>query len=556
MRYLFLTFFFLHQFYTISVAQKSGVSQQDYDALVAFYNATDGVNWMGIDNNWFTTDDVATWSGITVENGRVTKIQLKELRIKGTLPPEIGNLSELIELSIIGQAVNIYRSDIQRTDMDFFMHTQKLHGEIPKEIGKLKKLKFLTLSYGYLQGSIPDEISELANLEIINLSYNYLSGNIPAKLFELDKLNTINLSNNKLSGKIPSTIKSLTNLKELNIGNNYFEYLPNLKENKKLENLNIGNNSFNFEGLKGISPDLLVNFEYKSQKKIEIKREVNGNYHTLIPQTESANNKYAWYIENQNTPISHDKILKAESYQSKTYYCIVTNEAYPKLSIRSENITVMKMKQGVIEDDFNYLRKIYEYSDGKNWKNNTNWLSNKDVSTWYGITVENGHVKSLLLPNNNLKNTGQLSLSISFLKNLTVIDLSYNILTQKSLSTLIGPKVREVKIKGLNLTDFSGLKWFSIADRTLDIRENNIPFQEMEYYYNPYFIKYFPQNKFGDGANSYVFEGESLELTANVSGRSNSYQWYKMTSLFLTQKSLSTQSKISACKIMDTTIVK
>ena len=49
------------------------------------------------------------------------------------------------------------------------------------------------------------------------------------------------------------------------------------------------------------------------------------------------------------------------------------------------------------------LIAIYNALDGDNWTNNTNWCSDKPVSEWHGITInENGFVDNLSLDNNNL----------------------------------------------------------------------------------------------------------------------------------------------------------
>src|SRR5690606_25430630 len=49
-------------------------AEEDKQALIALYNATDGPNWT---NTWDLNADISTWHGITVNNeGRVTEIIL------------------------------------------------------------------------------------------------------------------------------------------------------------------------------------------------------------------------------------------------------------------------------------------------------------------------------------------------------------------------------------------------------------------------------------------------------------------------------------------------
>ena len=56
---------------------KAQVSQDEFDALVTLYIATDGDNWVN-STNWSTTiNDVSNdWYGITVSDGHVTEIIL------------------------------------------------------------------------------------------------------------------------------------------------------------------------------------------------------------------------------------------------------------------------------------------------------------------------------------------------------------------------------------------------------------------------------------------------------------------------------------------------
>ncbi len=48
------------------------------------------------------------------------------------------------------------------------------------------------------------------------------------------------------------------------------------------------------------------------------------------------------------------------------------------------------------------LVDLYASTNGAGWTNNTNWLSDPDVSTWFGITVSTGHVTVIELYGNNV----------------------------------------------------------------------------------------------------------------------------------------------------------
>ncbi|CAL5363250.1 unnamed protein product [Camellia sinensis] len=83
------------------------------------------------------------------------------------------------------------------------LSSNKLVGEIPKQVGSLAGLVSLNLSRNNLTGKIIQEVGRMKILECLDLSANELSGAIPTGLADLNFLSVLNLSNNKLSGKIP-----------------------------------------------------------------------------------------------------------------------------------------------------------------------------------------------------------------------------------------------------------------------------------------------------------------------------------------------------------------
>jgi len=71
---------------------------QDSLALVALYNDCNGAGWGDDYANW-TTDSVNNWTGVTVEEiggaRRVTSVAFKNMTLTGTLPAELGNMTEM-----------------------------------------------------------------------------------------------------------------------------------------------------------------------------------------------------------------------------------------------------------------------------------------------------------------------------------------------------------------------------------------------------------------------------------------------------------------------------
>ncbi|XP_061980426.1 cuscuta receptor 1-like isoform X2 [Populus nigra] len=76
-------------------------------------------------------------------------------------------------------------------------------GAIPPEFGNLSEILSLNLSHNNLTGSIPATFSNLKQIESLDLSYNNLNGVIPPQLTEVTTLEVFSVAYNNLSGKTP-----------------------------------------------------------------------------------------------------------------------------------------------------------------------------------------------------------------------------------------------------------------------------------------------------------------------------------------------------------------
>ncbi|KAL4575810.1 hypothetical protein LXL04_011896 [Taraxacum kok-saghyz] len=84
------------------------------------------------------------------------------------------------------------------------LSSNKLVGEIPKELTRLSGLLDLNLSNNHLTGHIPDRIDDMKSIVSFDLSINDLSGAIPQSMSVLTSLCHLNLSHNNLFGRIPT----------------------------------------------------------------------------------------------------------------------------------------------------------------------------------------------------------------------------------------------------------------------------------------------------------------------------------------------------------------
>ncbi|KRH09042.1 hypothetical protein GLYMA_16G191500v4 [Glycine max] len=100
------------------------------------------------------------------------------------------------------------------------LSSNKLLGEIPREITDLNGLNFLNLSHNQLIGPIPEGIGNMGSLQTIDFSRNQISGEIPPTISKLSFLSMLDVSYNHLKGKIPTGTQLQTFDASSFIGNN------------------------------------------------------------------------------------------------------------------------------------------------------------------------------------------------------------------------------------------------------------------------------------------------------------------------------------------------
>ena len=184
---------------TYTCSQIVGIPLDECEVLQILFDSTNGASWANSDGLWFETTLPANWHGVTVFDGHVQAIELLANDLNGTIPSELGNLTELATLSL---------------------YDNQLSGTIPTSLGSLSKLEFLDLGKNQLSGSVPTELGNLAVLDTLSLEFNQLSGNIPSQLGGLSALIQIYLGSNQLSGSIPTSFGGLPELIILDVSNN------------------------------------------------------------------------------------------------------------------------------------------------------------------------------------------------------------------------------------------------------------------------------------------------------------------------------------------------
>ena len=123
---------------------------------------------------------------------------------------------------------------------------------------------------------------------------------------------------------------------------------------------------------------------------------------------------------------SDENIATVDAYGNIKAICVGTATIYVTTQDGSKTASCV-VTVTLAFDERAALMALYEATGGDNWTNKDNWCSDKDLSEWYGISVQNGHVTDINLYQNNL--TGNISADIFSLPYLSSLDLGYNSLT-------------------------------------------------------------------------------------------------------------------------------
>ena len=97
---------FDYDFFVDNWGKTFPVTQSERGALVALYNATDGENWTN-NTNWLSNNDISTWHGVSVSDGKVTGLDLNQNNLTGMIPTELGNLTNLENLNLTGNQLSV-----------------------------------------------------------------------------------------------------------------------------------------------------------------------------------------------------------------------------------------------------------------------------------------------------------------------------------------------------------------------------------------------------------------------------------------------------------------
>lgn len=186
---------------TVAISQEMAPLSRYTDSLVlvAIYNAADGAQWKA-GRTWDLSTPMDGWYGVVVREDRVTslKIGTKTITAKNwEIPASISDLDQLDTLTLASNMVT---------------------GNFPEALYELRKLKVIDLSGNSLTGSFSSKMGQWTALEYITMLNNKnFGGEIPKEIGQLKKLFRFNASNTSISGAIPAELAGCESLQEFMI---------------------------------------------------------------------------------------------------------------------------------------------------------------------------------------------------------------------------------------------------------------------------------------------------------------------------------------------------
>ena len=371
-------------------------------------------------------------------------------QLTGEIPASLGNLSNLrwlwlTENQLTGEIPDALGNLTNLEDL--VLYRNRLTGEIPAALGNLTNLERLDLDINQLTGEIPAALGNLTNLELLNLDINQLTGEIPAALGNLTNLYELRLGNNRLTGTIPAALGNLTKLGALQLnGNQLTGTIPaGLGNMVALSWLEIDNDtglcldrnfplatSFGqFALAAGIlvcgAPDLIVEPPTVSDDTltpgqsftlfVTVRNQgsadtglLNLNFYRSTDAGISAADTLV--AQFQSSPLAaggtwSDRHFGTAPANAGTYYygaCVedttVTESDTTNNCSSGVRVTVTDIGSS---SDRAVLEALYNATDGPNWTNNSNWLSNAPLEDWFGVDTDgSGRVTALSLLQNQL----------------------------------------------------------------------------------------------------------------------------------------------------------
>ena len=279
----------------------------------------------------------------------------------------------------------------------------------------------LELPKWQLKGTLPAELAFLPYIESIDLSNNSLQGPLPTlAMFKLSKLKVLSLHDNQFDSGLSSELGHLTNLQKLTIYHNEFQggAIPaevcHLREGQ-LHFLWADCSTSSTSNFKVSCPvDCCticfepVGYGHDSEVSTDVASQLTHETHGVDPNGVMLNKLKAQATDGG---LGLDDL---NSPQYKSYVWLVTHSSY-------EDVPDLIVSQKYA------LATLYFALAGSGWYQNTGWLTDDEVCSWFGVSDCHGGISSSLnLSSNNL--VGMIPIELMSLRTLKSINFADNAL--------------------------------------------------------------------------------------------------------------------------------
>lgn len=501
--------------YSFDISCIGFIPQDEYDALVALYNNTDGDNWK---NSWDLNASPANWYGVSIENNNVVGINLSDNNLSGTIPVDFSNLNSLLEIDLSENnlqgewenfadfapaviKINLYANSFDAIDFNnsFYnleylnLSSNTIEQAFSENIYSCHSLKYLNISDNQFKGKLDENlISQLSELEYLNLSNNLFYGSLPKTIGTLTKLTELYLNENFFSGSIPSSIGNLTKLIEMHLYSNTFtgELPPSIGQIVNLQSLKLDKNILN-----GTIPSEVYNL------------------HNLKELTVSKNEFTGELLSN----IENLKKIEIIDISDNNFYGELPANIGNLARLEQLNISGNSFSGNIPQQLYNLDLEIMNIS-----KNNFTGGIDSAIGLFVNMT-------SLNVSGNNL--SGTLPSTIGNLQRLTTLDLSTNNFSgevPQNLNYLFG-------LTELNLSE-NNFSYIPVFDniayagylKNLTVNDNDLRFESIiPNTMLPVNFQYSPQSKLNEAQNLIIEEATELILTVELCADGASYTWQK-----------------------------
>ncbi|KAA8532433.1 hypothetical protein F0562_032466 [Nyssa sinensis] len=412
-------------FLSIFVSVHSQSSSTDASVMLTLRNSLNppsSLNWAG--------SDPCKWDRVQCSNdNRITHIQIGQQGLKGSLPPNLYNLTALQVFEVMGneltgplpslaglsslQRILLSNNNFSFIPSDFFSDMTSLAEvsldknpfsawTIPDSLSSASSLQIFSAISTNISGKIPDIFvgDTFPSLQVLRLSFNNLEGGLPAGFSGSIQSLWLNGQSSKLNGTI-EVLQNMTQLTEVWLQSNSFSGpLPDFSGLNQLQNLSLRDNI-----LTGPVPASLVNLPSLNTVNL-------------------TNNMLQGPTPNFSSSVAVDMVAGTNSF------CL----SVPGVACDPRVNTLLSIAQSV-----GYPTVFAE-----------SWKGNDPCTSWPGLTCLNGNITVVNYPKMGL--TGTISPDYSSLTSLQRLILSNNNLTgtiPNELTTL--PNLRELDVSNNQL---------------------------------------------------------------------------------------------------------